>query len=108
MKHYPPLGGIEYGHHVLDFNYYYQHEQSFRETMQKRKLLFKRGKYAELSNYFTSFNWEKNLMDLDAKQAYKKWLDIYHVGCGKFIPMGSWMTKELRELIGLKKCLWYK
>jgi hypothetical protein len=74
LKHYPPLGGIEYGHHVLDFNYYYQHEQSFRETMQKRKLLFKRGKYAELSNYFTSFNWEKNLMDLDAKQAYKKLL----------------------------------
>ena len=77
----------------------------------------KRGKYAELSNYFTSFNWEKDLMDLDAKQAYKKWLYIYHVGCEKFIPIAndkkrkkleSLMTKELRELIGLKKHLWYK
>ena len=69
LKHLPPLGGIEHGHHVLNFNYYYQHEQGLRETMQKCKLLFKRGKYAELSNYFTSFNWEKDLMDLDAKQA---------------------------------------
>ncbi|XP_065652908.1 uncharacterized protein LOC136080222 [Hydra vulgaris] len=47
----------------------------------------------------------------------KKWLSIYHTGCGKFIPIISydtskkyapWMTKELRKMVKLKKRLWYK
>ena len=52
LKHYPPLGGIEHGHHALHFDYYYQYENSSRETMEKSKFLFNRGKYEELSKYF--------------------------------------------------------
>ncbi|XP_065658620.1 uncharacterized protein LOC136083141 [Hydra vulgaris] len=75
------------------------------------------GNYEELSKYFTSFNWENEFKDLNASQAYKKWLSIYHTGCGKFIPIISydtskkyapWMTKELRKMVKLKKRLWYK
>ncbi|XP_065654666.1 uncharacterized protein LOC136081289 [Hydra vulgaris] len=59
------------------------------------------GNYEELSKYFTSFNWENEFKDLNASQAYKKWLSIYHTGCGKFIPIISYDTsiQDLNKLI---------
>jgi hypothetical protein len=55
--------------------------------------------------------------DLDANDCYKKRLKIYQVGCDKFLPRimlknnkkhPPWMSRVLREMVRLKKSLWYK
>ena len=43
LKHLPPLGGIEHGHHVLNFNYNFKNEKIDSETEGKHKILFKSG-----------------------------------------------------------------
>jgi hypothetical protein len=65
LEHLPPLGGISHGHHVLRFNYSFKDERINGKSQIKQKLLFKRGNYSELSEYFSSFNWEKEFQDLD-------------------------------------------
>ena len=59
----------------------------------------------------------KNFQNILLKQAYEKWLDIYHAGCDKFIPIENnkkkkknepWMTNELREWVKMKKDLCFK
>jgi hypothetical protein len=117
LEHLPPLGGISHGHHVLRFNYSFKDERINGKSQIKQKLLFKRGNYSELSEYFSSFNWEKEFQDLDANECYKKWLKVYHLGCDKLIPRlklkyykkhSPWMSNDLREIVKLKKSLWYK
>lgn len=116
LEHLPPLGGISHGHHVLRFNYSFKDENTDGKSQVKQKLLFKRGNYSELSEYFSSFNWEKEFQDLDANECYKKWLKIYNLGCDKFIPRlklkynkksSPWMSNDLRKMVKLKKSLWY-
>ena len=117
LKHLPPLGGIEHGHHVLNFKYNFKDDRIDSQTKGKHKILFKKGKYKELSVYFSSFNWENEFQDLNANDCYKKWLSIYHVGCEKLIPSmflhkgkrsAPWMSRVLRKMVKLKKRLWYK
>ncbi len=117
LEHLPPLGGISHGHHVLRFNYSFKDERINGKSQIKQKLLYKRGNYSELSEYFSSFNWEKEFQDLDANECYKKWLKVNHLGCDKFIPRlklkyykkhSPWKSNDVREIVKLKKNLWYK
>ena len=39
LKHLPPLGGIDHGHHVLNFNYNFNNEKINSETKGKKKII---------------------------------------------------------------------
>ena len=119
LKHLPPLGGIEHGHHILTFNLNYKHKFENQSDAKKEanKFIFKNGNYKDLSNYFLGINWLQEFKDLDAKECYKKWLTIYNQGCNAFIPKfrnktnmikTQWMTKDLQDMIISKKRLWHK
>ena len=80
VEHLPPLGGIEHGHHVLNFKYSYKKNSKRNSTQLKNKLLYRNGKYDDLSKYFSSFDWDNEFMNLDANVCYIKWMDIYYSG----------------------------
>jgi hypothetical protein len=83
LLHQPPFGGIDHGHHIISFNYYYKKDTIDSKIKNKQKLLYNRGKYEELSKYYSSFVREEILKDLDAKQAYSTYImqgvtDLFH------------------------------
>ena len=44
VKHLPPLGGIEHGHHVITFNYSFLNSHK-EKPITKKKILYKKGDY---------------------------------------------------------------
>ena len=72
LKHLPPLGGIEHGHHVLNFHFHYIRNENQTPAHESRKFIFKKGNYRDLSKFFSCIDWEVEFKDLDAKQCYKK------------------------------------
>jgi hypothetical protein len=115
LKHLPPLGGIEHGHHVITFNYSYLNSPIEKFTT-KKKLLYNRGDYEKLNDYFEDKNWCNEFLNLTANDSYNKWLKIYNNGCDWFIPIFNtsnskrikdplWMDKEIKGMCRRKRKL---
>ena len=83
------------------------------------KLLYEKGNYDKLNDYFITINWINEFSNLNANDSYNKWLSIYQSGCDMFIPrlkMKSskrikdplWMNSSLKSLCKRKRNLWVK
>ncbi len=84
VKHLPPLGGIEHGHHVITFNYSINNHKEKHIT--KKKILYNKGDYEKLNDYFEDINWCYEFLNSNANDSYNKWLKIFNNGCELFIP----------------------
>ena len=55
LKHLPPLGGINHGHHIIEFKYSlesYNNNNKFK----KEKFVYKSVKFEEMREYFKNIN----------------------------------------------------
>ena len=108
VKHFPPLGGIDHGHHVITFNYSYINNIKENEAI-KKKLLYNKGDYEKLNYYFDNINWSNEYSNLNANESYNKWLSIYNCGCYMFIPTFKLCSYKARDPlwmnVELKKCV---
>ena len=62
IKHHHPLGSIDHGHHVITFNYWYENSNKTNESF-NRKLLYDKGNYEKLNDYFNFINWNEVFCD---------------------------------------------
>lgn len=79
------LGGDEHGHHLLKFNYSNSENRNYKEAPMS-KLLYNKGDYKKLNDYFNKVTWSDKFLNLNANDSYKVWLSIYNYGCNMFIP----------------------
>nr|XP_047143057.1 uncharacterized protein LOC124817257 [Hydra vulgaris] len=118
LEYFPPLGGIDHGHHILKFRFGYENKPSLLISLQtrKKKFLWKNGNYKALDLYFNNINWVNEFKGLSVNECYEKWLRKYEIGCEKYIPTlnldknsfqlknnSLWMTSELKSMCKEKK-----
>ncbi|XP_065683341.1 uncharacterized protein LOC136096115 [Hydra vulgaris] len=123
LEHFPPLGGIDHGHHILNFRFGYESKPNLLISLQtrKKKFLWKNGNYKALDLYFNNINWINEFEGLSVNECYEKWLRKYEIGCEKYIPTlnldknsfqlknnSLWMTTELKSMCKEKKKCWFR
>ncbi|XP_065681383.1 uncharacterized protein LOC136095090 [Hydra vulgaris] len=123
LEHFPPLGGIDHGHHILKFRFGYENKPNLLILLQTRKkrFLWKNGNYKALDLYFNNINWINEFEGLSVNECYKKWFRKYEIECEKYIPTlnldknsfqlknnSLWMTSELKSMCKEKKKCWFR
>ena len=88
LNHLPPSGGIEHGHHVLNFHFHYNRNENQSPAHESRKFIVKKESIG-ISQITSCIHWEVEFKDLDAYRCYKKWLTFYNTWCNEFIPKSS-------------------
>jgi len=83
----------------------------------KKKILYNKGDYEKLNDYFEDINWCYEFLNSNANDSYNKWLKILNNGCELFIPTLNtsnskkiedplWMNKEIKQMCRRKRKLW--
>ena len=98
LQHTQPLGGIDHGHHVLEFRYSYCNSKRVNELVNKPKLLHKKGNFVSLNHFSNNIDWNKEFIDHNVDECYNKWLEFYEVGCDLYIPRLSLIIQTKREV----------
>ena len=109
-----PLGNSKQGHVSLKWSYNTASVTHLR--FQRSKYNFAMGDYEKFKSFTESLDWIKFFEGCTTNECYERFLEKYNDWSIQCIPtkalgtkrMKPWLTKEIRDLISLKKSLWKK
>jgi hypothetical protein len=94
ITHYP-----SFSHQVLKWSYKVQAKDKTTETLKINTLMYNRGDYKSMNEYFDSIDWHLLFATMNAEDSYKSFLDHYryaieHVPSRVLSSIQIWSSKN--------------
>jgi len=111
----PPLAKIKKGHLILEFSYVVCGHTKIEQNYNSNKLNYNKADFKEINNRMSDIKWPDGACNID--QIYSCFTEKYDTSCQANIPKSNsskrkatnpWVTRDLIDLIKLKKKLWHK
>jgi hypothetical protein len=116
IKSSAPLGCVNQGHSVLEWEYRLCGESSESKTI-PAVLNYRRADFLRISSEFSKLEWSRIFKDKNANEMFESFLREYNIICKSCVPVKrkkvmkfnpKWLSPDLKKLSDDKNVLWIK